>query len=506
MMKSPPTSHASLRTKTGCLTCRQRRKKCDERRPKCACCVTSKRACTWPTIDLLVDRRNRPRNTLPPKNDKSRHNVKQTNSTMCLIPTKPPVLVAGNDVLLRTLGTDLEIAMARHFVDEFYPHLISIDCDQQFRLEWLSSIQDSMPHCVGLRYSVLANAASHLSLAGQSSRMQDLALHYCTRSLRGLGRAISQFDTSQGNCGTNDILTSMIFLYLHGYIGDGTHDDISIHVSAAVQVLERRFLQSGTKLGLECPVDRLVVESVLYQIFQLEMGFWSDVTGKGLAYQFDPRFWLKCEGLLRGSSTTPGPIDASTSPVLGIPMAIYKFMLMIRRLWIIDPRPPEFTNSLKQVETELASWKRYELLESENDNSLASCQSPMPASSHSLVGHATLIMVTCASLLLHQIRGQAHNPPSPPDDEEGGKMVDRIISILRSRKGDHQWTSCHVATYPIYVAGYFMRSEEEISLVRAEMQQRFEDLHWRQVSRFWEDLESVWRTTTRSNLIAHRYI
>jgi hypothetical protein len=360
-----------------------------------------------------------------------------------------------------------------------------------------------MPHCAGLRYSVLANAASHLSLAGQSSRMQDLALHYYTRSLRGLSTAISQSNTREGDCGTNEILTSMIFLYLHGYIGDGTHDDISIHVSAAVQVLERRFLQSGTKLGLECPVDRLVVESVLYQIFQLEMGFWSDVTGKGLAYQFDPRFWLKCEGLLHGSSTTPGPIDASTSPVLGIPMAIYKLMLMIRKLWTMDPRPPDFFNSLKQVETELASWEQYELLGPENNNSLASCQSPMHTSSCSLVGHATLIMVTCVSLLLRQLRGQAHSSPSPPEDEEGGKMVDRIIFILRSRKGDHQWTSCHVATYPIYVAGYFMRSEKEVSLVRAEMQQRFEDLHWRQVSRFWEDLETVWRTTTRNNSVAH---
>jgi len=270
-----------------------------------------------------------------------------------------------------------------------------------------------------------------------------------------------------------------------------------------MHVLERRFLQPGAKFVLECPVDRLVVESVLYQIFQLEMGFWSDVTGRGLAYQFDLRFWLKCEGLLRESSTTPGPIDASTSPVLGIPMAIYKLMLMTRRLWTMSPRPPDFSNSLKQVETELASWEWYELLGPENDNSLASCQSPMPTSSHSLVGHATLIMVTCASLLLHQLRGQARNAPSPPDDEEGGKMVDKIISILRSRKGDHQWTSCHVATYPIYVAGYFMRSEEEINLVKAEMQQRFEDLHWRQVSRFWEDLETVWRTTARSDSIAH---
>lgn len=419
--------------------------------------------------------------------------MEQANGVTYIVPSESSLLAIGSDVVLRTLGTDLEVAIARHFVDHFYPHLISLDCDRQFRLEWLRSIQDSMPHCAGLRYSVLANAASHLFLGGQGARMQDLALHYYTRSLRGLGTAISRFHTREGSHCTNDILTSMIFLYLHGYIGDETHDDISIHVGAAVQVLARRFLQPGAELGFKRPVDRLVVESVIYQIFQLEMGFWSDDSGEGLAYQFDPRFWLKCEGLLRGPSTSPELPNANTSPVLGIPMAIYKLMLMIRRLWTMNPKPPDFNHSLTRLEAELGSWERYGLLEHENESLFASCKPPIAVSSHSIVGHATIIMVTCASLLVHQLRRQPHGSPVAPNDEESGELVDRIISILRYRKGDHQWTSCHVATYPIYVAGYFMRSEEEISLVRSEMQQRFEDLHWRQVSRFWDDLETVWR-------------
>ena len=100
-------------------------------------------------------------------------------------------------------------------------------------------------------------------------------------------------------------------------------------------------------------------------------------------------------------------------------------------------------------------------------------------------------MVTCASLLLHQLRSQTPKVPGVPTNEEYGGHIDKIASILRSRKGDSRWTSCHVGTYPIYVAGYFMRSEEEIGLVRAEMQQRYENLHWGQVSRYWEDLETV---------------
>jgi hypothetical protein len=112
-------------------------------------------------------------------------------------------------------------------------------------------------------------------------------------------------------------------------------------------------------------------------------------------------------------------------------------------------------------------------------------------------------MVNCASLLLDQLRGQPLAFPVAPANEKYDGKLNEIVSILRSRKGDRHWTSCHVGTYPVYVAGYFMRCEEEIDLVRTEMQQRFENLHWGQVSRYWNDLETVWRTTTRNVSTVH---
>lgn len=45
-----------LRAKTGCLTCRRRKKKCDENKPHCGDCAQFKRTCTWPTV--LTDHRN----------------------------------------------------------------------------------------------------------------------------------------------------------------------------------------------------------------------------------------------------------------------------------------------------------------------------------------------------------------------------------------------------------------------------------------------------------------
>ncbi|KAH7178986.1 fungal-specific transcription factor domain-containing protein [Fusarium flagelliforme] len=41
------------RSKNGCLTCRSKRKKCDEVRPICTGCTRSNLECTWPTLDKI---------------------------------------------------------------------------------------------------------------------------------------------------------------------------------------------------------------------------------------------------------------------------------------------------------------------------------------------------------------------------------------------------------------------------------------------------------------------
>ncbi|KAH6951998.1 hypothetical protein DER45DRAFT_577430 [Fusarium avenaceum] len=48
-----PTKHRRNypRSKSGCLTCRERRKKCDEAKPACNYCVKAARICTWPGQD-----------------------------------------------------------------------------------------------------------------------------------------------------------------------------------------------------------------------------------------------------------------------------------------------------------------------------------------------------------------------------------------------------------------------------------------------------------------------
>lgn len=49
---SPPQQHRKItRTKTGCLCCRRRKKKCDELKPGCSGCLRNNLKCVYPHIE-----------------------------------------------------------------------------------------------------------------------------------------------------------------------------------------------------------------------------------------------------------------------------------------------------------------------------------------------------------------------------------------------------------------------------------------------------------------------
>lgn len=46
-----PTKPHRFRSLTGCFTCRRRKKKCDEKKPKCVACSRNKLQCAWPAAN-----------------------------------------------------------------------------------------------------------------------------------------------------------------------------------------------------------------------------------------------------------------------------------------------------------------------------------------------------------------------------------------------------------------------------------------------------------------------
>ena len=97
------------RTKTGCWSCRRRRKRCDEKRPTCTACLRNKFCCTWPEPEPELEPEPEPEPQLEPEPSctasaatatallplqKSRGSCLPENSNPCIpIEFDPPLLL-----------------------------------------------------------------------------------------------------------------------------------------------------------------------------------------------------------------------------------------------------------------------------------------------------------------------------------------------------------------------------------------------------------------------------
>lgn len=70
------------RVRTGCFTCRRRKKKCDEAKPVCAGCARNKLSCAWPTSISESTSTNSPRSpSLPGQNEQHASSSSSSSSS-----------------------------------------------------------------------------------------------------------------------------------------------------------------------------------------------------------------------------------------------------------------------------------------------------------------------------------------------------------------------------------------------------------------------------------------
>lgn len=79
-MDIPRERRRAPRTRTGCLPCRLRRKKCEEQKPICIGCERNHLLCSWPSIDPSSDRIATLNSTEQPERQNSRHWMKELSS------------------------------------------------------------------------------------------------------------------------------------------------------------------------------------------------------------------------------------------------------------------------------------------------------------------------------------------------------------------------------------------------------------------------------------------
>lgn len=282
-------------------------------------------------------------------------------------------------------------------------------------------------------------------------------------------------------------------------MGRGTYHDIPRHLNAAARVLALRLFTSTP--SFESPFDRLAVESVLYQVFLVATGLWSDDIP--LDYEFDVGFWLKAEDLLSQSIVYPGQSNSLNSPVLGVPVPLFRLAISLKQLY--QGKLPYDQEFVEQLRNEVEVWEAHVLCDKELDTLSSKEQLNYK---HGYYKAASYLFVLIISMMLEQLPEHVPqsgtdtnksrtptaslNPGPPRMASPDSWQIKKVVQILRAYQDDDEWAGCFIGNWPVYTIGFFMSTFDDVALARRELQRRWHLTKFNQIARFANDLENTW--------------
>lgn len=266
-------------------------------------------------------------------------------------------------------------------------------------------------------------------------------------------------------------------------MGWGTYTDIPMHLNAATRILTLRLLDRS--ITIDHLFDRLAVESVLYQIFLVTTGLWTQSARSD--YNFDPEFWGRCESLLDRLTFFPGRSTSFNSPVLGVPASLFRLALTLRAQYRChNDADPEM---LHRMRGEVEDFEASLLCELDPRRQAANNDLTREEVYYRDAGCLYGIIV---SLLFDQLRRLGVGVGTPQAEPRETWQVRKAIQILRRHENVDGWSRCYIGNWPVYTLGFFMSSAEDQRVIRAELQRRWELTNFAQVSRFLQDVEKTW--------------
>lgn len=253
---------------------------------------------------------------------------------------------------------------------------------------------------------------------------------------------------------------------------------------AATRIVTVRVLDQPA--GLSQLFDRLAVESVMYRIFLLMTGLWSDSTGPD--YEYDSLFWDRAERLLERSTFFPGTSKSFNSPVLGVPVCLFRITMLLRQFFrggiVLDPL------ELEGLRSEVSTWEAVLLDEVKDRNGLMA-EAGSAYFQEKYTRDLSYLFALDASLMLQQISYGDTTigiPRIVPKDSWQTKLG---IQILKRNVDDDGWAKCYIGNWPIYTLGLFVESPKDRQVVRKQLQKSWNVTRFAQVARFRIDLENI---------------
>ncbi|EKG20754.1 hypothetical protein MPH_01921 [Macrophomina phaseolina MS6] len=335
-----------LRTKTGCLTCRKRRKKCDEHKPCCHTCERLALDCCWE--DPLLPIRDR-RLSCPPATPSAQPSAPSTPSTPstpsgdvprcpddpCIVQTSspaghppaafpsdswavvpirspsPPKLLSGlspfssahDESLFVFFNSHVLPSLARRHVDPVYQDQTTLCCIA-YTCPWVMN-------------ALLSLSSHHLSWL--RTRNGDPAVPYYAKAVRDLRRNMTSMSAND-----DSLLVAITFLGLYEELRSDEFSDAMVHFKTSSRILRTRMsdLVKSCATSSQMVFLRMHAESAMYHLSTRAM-FLEQLPTE--------REWAQLQLYLQ-MRPAPGAAEWSESPLLGSIPRLFTLILETTRL------------------------------------------------------------------------------------------------------------------------------------------------------------------------------
>ncbi|GKU22396.1 unnamed protein product [Fusarium langsethiae] len=258
------------RSKNGCLTCRGKRKKCDEIKPRCTACVRSDQTCVWPNKDEQESQGSSAANASDsatiPASERNNRKVNKSEAKRTIV-TDPQTSITDLNLAMESLSTSSDTHIFERF---FFDWTTSGSVSGAYTMSWFANLfkiytNASVDSLVHKSINALANASY-----GQRFNSPEAL----TKANRWYGKAIQMLkvrliciDDSSSYC---DVVSAITLLGIYEGI---MHESIALegswvsHMSGASTLLSIRGQDKIIQSPAEFEVSAVCFLQMIYSTF-----------------------------------------------------------------------------------------------------------------------------------------------------------------------------------------------------------------------------------------------
>ncbi|KAH8901459.1 hypothetical protein GQ53DRAFT_800878, partial [Thozetella sp. PMI_491] len=313
-----------LRSTAGCLTCRRRRKKCDEKTPRCGDCSRLGFLCAWP--------RGRPGTEEPPASDPSAP-PNLNHLDICPVPVLPTPTSSRATVgssLLRVAPSyrpfpsrsAREHDMFRYYLESYVPLLFRSSAHSGY-FDYMHGLHLTTMDQPWMMDTYLALAA--LALSKGDEKAQVIATRYYSSAIYGYRQAIE----GGGLEGTEDwLIGTSLFFCLFEQWRSGPSCSTMDHLKGVAEMTRLRDAKRKGHVStsiFSAAAERLAVESFTYHVAMVSL-FYDNIESVSKR-----TVWTAIDKILQSPPFPDAPADAN-SPIIGFSPNIYRLAFHVTLL------------------------------------------------------------------------------------------------------------------------------------------------------------------------------